>query len=340
MIMRSGQLFGLGTKAFRDRFRSQSQTIRQLLTTSLVRTWHLALLLMIVYCAPAAASAPTETERPLRLGLTSSLFKGRNESDIVAALKVWAEVLKKEHNVNMDSNIILFATAEEAQAAVKAKSVDSLTLLLSEYAGFQDGLLSGPFLRDETAGTFHDEFVILAPRSDSAWTWSGLRGKKFGLHDAPNALIASTWLNAQLAEAGLGPLEQISAELVRGPKISSVVLNVFFGKTDACIVSRAGFETMVELNPQVGEKVSIVAASPPIIDSIFCFRKDLTQDQKRIFSHEISQLQNSATGQQVLHVFQADRMAIVTEQEWQRSLNLLRLWQQQKREGIHERSTH
>lgn len=290
------------------------------------RAGWLVFLLIAGVCGTVFAS--NAESRPLRLGMTSSLFNGRNENDILAALKVWAEVLTQERNVNMDSNIILFTSLDEAKAAVEAGSVDSLTLLISEYADISDGLLGGPFLRDETDGTVFDEFVVLSARTDSSWSWSDLRGKKIGVYDAPNVTIALNWLNAQLAGAGLGPVDQEAAVLNRNPKISSSVLSVFFGNSDACLVSRKGFEMMVELNPQVGEMVSVVASSPPILSSIFCFRSDLAEHEKADFAREITQLQETLTGQQVLCVFHADRMANVPENECQRSMDLFREWRQ------------
>jgi phosphonate transport system substrate-binding protein len=89
-----------------------------------------------------------------------------------------------------------------------------------------------------------------------------------------------------------------------------VVLPVFFGQVDACVVTKRGFDTMVELNPQVGEKLRVLAISPPLIPSVAFFHPDYDPEMRRKIEEEIQVLDLSPAGRQVMNHFQCDAIRV------------------------------
>jgi len=77
---------------------------------------------------------------------------------------------------------------------------------------------------------------------------------------------------------------------------------------DACMVTRRGFETMAELNPQVGRQLKIVATSPELVPAVFGLRADYNPSYKPQLLAALSELQKSPAGQQVLTIFHCDRI--------------------------------
>jgi hypothetical protein len=138
----------------------------------------------------------------LRFGFTSSIFKNRNENDILAAMKVWAQTIANERGVGIDSDMKIYKSSQEAKKAVKEKRVDALILLLSEYATFPQGLLSGPYFRDETHGNTHTEFVLLSHRDGRIVSdiRSSFGGRPYNLFWFPAAQSI-----AFIARLGIGP---------------------------------------------------------------------------------------------------------------------------------------
>jgi ABC-type phosphate/phosphonate transport system substrate-binding protein len=86
------------------------------------------------------------------------------------------------------------------------------------------------------------------------------------------------------------------------------VLKVFFRQTDAGLVNRRGFDLMKELNPQVGEQLKVLAASPPLVPTVFCFRSDFKPAVKDHLLDEITKLHTTPAGQQMLTIFQSERI--------------------------------
>ena len=285
---------------------------------------------MAVFLAVLCGALPIQAEQPadefFRIGFTRNIFVNQNRSDMLAAMKSWSQTISKERDVNVDPDMSIFETVRQAEIAVREKRLDALTLLLEEYSAVPNGLLSGPFFRDEVQGSTHVEFVLLVRADAAIKTFDDLRGGKLAAHEDPNVRLGIRWLEAQLAESGLVPLRSLVTRFDLNSKLSAAVLSVFFGKNDACLVTRVGFDSMVELNPQLSKRLVAIAVSPPVIPSFFCFRADLAQERKRQLFSEVLRLDESVTGRQVLSVFKADRMAEVTLVELDRSLALINRW--------------
>ena len=126
--------------------------------------------------------------------------------------------------------------------------------------------------------------------------------------DARNSL-APAWLEVLCREHGLGPAAGVLARITRNSKTTQVVLPVFFGKADACITTRAGWEVMCELNPQLKKQLRVVAASAPLVPAVTCFRHGFTEDfkQKIITAVDLSSVKPEF--KQLMALFKTDSLA-------------------------------
>jgi phosphonate transport system substrate-binding protein len=74
------------------------------------------------------------------------------------------------------------------------------------------------------------------------------------------------------------------------------------------VVSRAEFETMCELNPQIGQQLKIIATSPEVVTSVLCFRADYAPAFKPQLFTALRDLYKTPAGQQVLTIFQSEKI--------------------------------
>jgi phosphonate transport system substrate-binding protein len=261
-----------------------------------------------------------------RIGFTRSIFKNRNEGDILAAMGVWARTITRERGIQVNPDMLVYDSLAEAVDNVRTKQVEAITLSLAEYSSFPADLLCGPYFRHETHGGTHVEFVLLGQKGSRGVQMEDLRGATLIAHDGTDLPLGVDWLDAHLMMSGLGPLSNFFSRVDRSSKLSSAVLRVFFGKNEACLVMREGFESMAELNPQVSKQLTVIRASPRIIPSLFSFRSTLSEADKQLLFREILRLHESVTGEQVLRIFKSSRMAEVDGEELRRSLGLLKSW--------------
>jgi ABC-type phosphate/phosphonate transport system substrate-binding protein len=115
---------------------------------------------------------------------------------------------------------------------------------------------------------------------------------------------------------GLGSLERFFGRVDVVGKPSSAVLPVFFGNKHACLVDKLGLEIMKELNPQVGTKLQVVAASEPYADNVLCLSKDgwASETHKQNTIRALAELHLEPAGQQILTLFKVVKLAPFQEQ--------------------------
>ena len=80
---------------------------------------------------------------------------------------------------------------------------------------------------------------------------------------------------------------------------------------------------MVELNPQLGKQLRVIATSDEIVPTIFAFRADYDSPFKSQLIAAVTDLRSSVAGQQVLTIFQSDGMSQYPVSHLQSALDLI-----------------
>jgi phosphonate transport system substrate-binding protein len=124
----------------------------------------------------------------------------------------------------------------------------------------------------------------------------------------PRTSLASTWLETRLSKEGLGRLSDVFDRVTQFSKLTRAILPVYFGQIDACLVTRQGFETASELNPQVGRQLKVLASSEALVPVVFCFRGDYKSPYRDRLLAEIGKVKTTAAGQQFMTLFQCDTL--------------------------------
>jgi ABC-type phosphate/phosphonate transport system substrate-binding protein len=116
------------------------------------------------------------------------------------------------------------------------------------------------------------------------------------------------WLETLLAGEKLERANQFFSELLPVESPSKSVLRVFFGQSDACLVTTNSFAVACELNPQLNRDLEILAVSPPVIPAFFFFRPGCRAETRALLEPALLDLHTKPAGEQVLTVFQCVRM--------------------------------
>lgn len=293
--------------------------------------WSLGIL-CVVFCAAAEvfseetgmATRSRLSAAPFRMGFSRQIFLDKNPNDARAAVLAWTLAIAREKGISADREARFYDSTQEVIQAMRAAEIDGVTLLLDEYAAMISELDTNRLLRPEAGGSFSERYVALAREEGGMKKLGDLRGCKLIIHESDRLSLAVPWLDVLLLREGInGASTGFFGDVARERKLSSAVLRVFFGQWDACIVTLNGFHGMAELNPQVGSRLRVIETSPPFIPTIFSFRKGFqSMGNERVFD-AILHLNESVAGRQILQVFQADRMARVSPNQLESSLELL-----------------
>ena len=252
--------------------------------------------------------AAESESRAFRLGFSSAMFTDVNENDAKASVRVWGQALGQERGVHVDPNVLILKDIPALLHALRTEGVDALALPTTEYDAFRKEVPFAPIFVSFSGGRFTEQYVLMVHQDSGITSLADLRGRSLAMHRHPRASLAEPWLDTLLVQAGLKPAALFFGKTSLNTKLSKVVLPVFFRQTDVCVAPESGFRTMAELNPQVGKQLKVLATSSEFLPALFCFRADYASAFKEQLFAGIRDLHKTPAGQQVLTIFQAERI--------------------------------
>lgn len=265
----------------------------------------------------AGGQAPPTVAGVLHVGLSSGVMTELNRADAKAALEVWAASILASRGLPLRAQSEIYDNLGDLTKALHTGQLDFFALRIDEYFGILATEPPGTSFVGFHGGEKYDELVLLVRRSPTPPALGDLRGKNLIVQDSLRTGLARPWLETLLAGQGLGPSRSFFANVVTESKVSRAVLPVFFGQRDACVVTRSGFRTMVDMNPQIGRDVVAIATSPRHLSCVVGFRAGYAAAERQAVTDAILALPESARGQQVLSLFGMEKVAPSTPADFE-----------------------
>lgn len=257
--------------------------------------------------APLALEASGES-RTVRFAMSDTLVSDVNLSDAKAAMLVWTRRISRQMGFESEYSPSLFDPSREILRRVRAGEVDAVALNIFEYQQVRERLDDGLIITQDDG--LQSQYVVLVNRASGVETLSGLRGGRLVVLKTPYMCLGPAWLEGVLAAEGRGPAAGFLGPATVETKFSQSVLPVFFGKAEACLTSRRGFETMGEMNPQVRKRLRVVAESPPLVVTFYIFRKGYRGRARDKVVEALLKLRTSPDGRQLMTFFQFDSLVV------------------------------
>ena len=253
-----------------------------------------------------------ETRYPdvIRVGYSSKLFADVDIRDVQVAMDMWAKELNRIVGVNTFPKSIIFTDTVSMVEAVKQHQVDMLSLSAIDYLAIKDKVPLEPTFVASNGLDKRQERVLLV-RKDRGITKVGqLKGKTLATLSRSRDEASLVWLDVVLAREGIREGEKFFTAVREATKASQAILPVFFRQVDAAIVSRSAFETMIALNPQIGQEISVLASSKNLLGNISCVHRDLNSGLKKLIIEKAQRLHESAGTKQMFTLLQTDRIVL------------------------------
>ncbi len=247
--------------------------------------------------------AAADTVAPLRLALSESLVMDVSAADARAAMLIWMKQLSRELNIVVEYNPRVFDTTQEILNRVQSGQLDAVAVNVVEYRQMAN-LLDSSQVVAAGGAEGPEQYVVLVKDKTGIQKLGDLRGRRLIMLTAPRMCVATAWLSNLLGEGNSAELERFFSSVSTDTKVSRIVLPVFFGKADACLTTKRGFDTMCELNPQVARDLRALAVSPPMVVTFYVFRKGYQSVFRERLVKALSGLNNTASGRQFATLFQ------------------------------------
>lgn len=257
--------------------------------------------------APARAGE-TVAPTPFRVAFSSDMFTDVNENDAKASVKAWATSVARERGINVAAEPRIIKGLAELAAAFQSRSVDAAGITTAEYFALEPHVRWGTVFAATIGDDVTDSYLLLVHRESGFNRLADLAGRHLVIHRNPRTSLVDPWLGSLLVEARLPPATRFLGTTSATTRLSQAILPVFFRQADACVVTRRGFQTLAELNPQVGKELRVLAASPDLVATVFCFRAEFESTEMDRLMDVLRNFHRTAAGRQVLTVFQSDRL--------------------------------
>jgi ABC-type phosphate/phosphonate transport system substrate-binding protein len=273
------------------------------------------LLLGILTIFPGFATVVTEVQSfspvkdQIRIGYSSSFFPGMDKRDVQTALDLWTGDLAKTGPIKAEPVAIIFDNLRKMVEAARQQEVDFVVMPFLDYLKIRQTTNLEPLLLGTKNGRIGEEYVLIVHRS-APWTEvKQLRGKKLLVQGIAGASASSLlWLDTVLLHQGLPLSTKFFHPLKKVDKPSKAVLPIFFKQADACLVPLWAYNTMVELNPQVGSETKILARSPTLPRAALFLRKGVADRKKLAVINRALKLGGSARSKQLMTLFNLDKL--------------------------------
>jgi phosphonate transport system substrate-binding protein len=248
--------------------------------------------------------------KPLRIGYLSSLFMDITPGDARAAIRVWGDQLIAKQGLNYAIQVTTFTNMPSQIEALRAGTIDVVTMSTQDFLKVRERIDASPWCLTVLEDKQSMEYELIVHRDSQVREVADLKGKNLLIAVNDEGLIPQTWLNVMLLRASLPEMERFfSAAKVVG-KPSRAVLPVFFKQVDVCLIRKDAFRLMIELNPQLGQHLRVVVASPPYLNNIYCLRNGLPASERVELTRGMLSMNTTMEGEQILKLFRTDRLIL------------------------------
>jgi ABC-type phosphate/phosphonate transport system substrate-binding protein len=264
---------------------------------------------VIALTTQATASLCGQESRPiLRYGLTTGVIENANPTDVRAATLVWVQGVAEVMGFYSGAEASVYPSPAEGVSAVNVGKTDVLALSTLEYFSVEQQLKAAPAMVFEIAGNITVEYVLVS-REDPG-NIANIAGKSIAIF-APNRpwALAELWADVLLADAGVPGRQKAFSSVRFVEKRGHAVMAVFFKQADLAIESRSSFETAVELNPQLGKELKVLARSPQLLPGLVCINNQMDTNQRRLYIEKITRMHELARYRQAFMIMHMTRLS-------------------------------
>jgi phosphonate transport system substrate-binding protein len=245
------------------------------------------LLLIIIQSISSSISlADSKDEKIVNFGVMEYFFTDVNINDAKIAMHGWISELGKEYSKKTGANVSpvlhYFNNINEMMDMIKRKKIDIVILSSYDYFIMDFNKFIEPLTIDSP-----DERLIkvmLVNKSNNITTLNDLKSRKISLGPGIDGIFAKYWLNMIFKQNKINDFSTFFSSIESCKKSSMVIMQLFFGKTDACVTTLFNFNTNAELNPQIKKNLKILTSSDKIPFVIFGIRKNFNIVDSKILT--------------------------------------------------------
>ncbi|MBT2971252.1 MAG: phosphate/phosphite/phosphonate ABC transporter substrate-binding protein [Candidatus Thiodiazotropha sp. (ex Ctena orbiculata)] len=164
------------------------------------------------------------------------------------------------------------------------------------------------------------QVVLLTRRSDKITSLAQLKHKRL-IHPS-GFKLAKIFLDVELRKADLPATEQFFSSMVANTDINSVIIDLFFNKADAALVTDTSYRIASELNKQISQSLEVLIASKPIPPIVIGVNKSVPVNFTDKVDEMLANLDDYPKTVHLLSLFKADTIVKINDDDLQSAPHL------------------
>lgn len=264
----------------------------------------------VTICMGADAQAVKKADVQLRMGFYAPALSYVNSTDLQVSLEYWAQEIASKHNVVKSTLVSIYQDIREMAKDFNQNELDMVVAPPLEMATYfaRDNMRLGfmPVERD----TRPNAVLVLTRKDKNIQSADDLSHKRLLL--SKNDYLAEIVLDTFTLKNLHQPYQDVFNSVKLLEQNNLLVLNLFFDQADVSVVYESIYRNMIELNPQIADKLSILYRYPVKVRNLSFFRVDYPYTEEMI---EIATGITSPRLQQILDVFRTESVYPCTVEE-------------------------
>lgn len=208
------------------------------------------------------------------VGYSTKLFTGVDLNDVQVAIDMWSAGFESAINDELDTNYRLISQFikddERLLKSPDSMQMDLISVTAIDYVRFKNKTVWKPMFFNKGEGKAPEPLLLLVHADKEINKLNDLQNKTILFPKDVQLPLIQLWLDNLLLADKRQMYKQHFKVIKSVLKSSNAVLDVFFGKADACVVGYNAFRTMTELNPQLGKVLKVVQKSAPFLHTVTC----------------------------------------------------------------------
>ena len=207
--------------------------------------------------------------------------------------------------MGMKSEIVVYEDKSELTNDLANNRIDAIFINTIDFLDMQH-LIDMERLYTVIYGDRAEQTVLLLVRkSDNLDMISGLQGKSISI--PAGHFLGRTYLEVLLMENDYPPIEQYFSNVHETIDTNSAIVDLFFNKTDAALVSDIAFELAAELNPRIRTTLKPLAESREMVPQIIGLNKNISEQNKTRIDEIMSKTHENKRIKHLLSLFRANK---------------------------------
>lgn len=227
--------------------------------------------LLIFLIKVSSVVADSDVTDQFRMGFYAPSLAYVNRTDMQVSLEYWAQEIASQQKLVKSAPVTIFSDIKAMAQAFESAELDMIVGPPLEIARFikRDSLDDG-FMAIQNEN-HPNAIVILVRKSEKVDILKGFHNKRLLIdkYDMLSKIVLDNLLLKHLKKDS----KKVFSDIATAENGNRMVLDLFFNKADIAVVYSSAFQTMAELNPQIGQELTVLYSYPIKSRNLSFFRK-------------------------------------------------------------------